>query len=149
MSTEGDVRRLATALPRVTERTSFGTLAFYVQDKIFARIHEQPDVLVCWRQSVEDREALLAADPRKFFTTDHYRGHASILVRLDHVDTEELAELLAEAWQVRAPKRLVESSAPGMGHGGVRTPGSQQPHEGGADAAEGFDRADPGGVGPR
>ena len=109
MSTEDDVRRLATALPEVTERTSYGTPAFYVAGKIFARIHEEPGVLVSWRESLDDREALLAADPGKFVTTDHYTGHASILIRLDHVEPEELSELLTEAWEARAPKRITRT----------------------------------------
>ena len=105
MSTEQDVRRLATALPQVTERTSYATPAFYVVGKIFARLHEEDGVLICWRDSLEDRDALIAADPNKFFTTDHYRGRPSVLVRLEHVDPDELHELLTEAWQARAPHR--------------------------------------------
>lgn len=106
MSTEDDVRRLAAALPEVTERISYGTPAFYVTGKIFARVHEEPGVLVSWRESLDEREALLAADPEKFFTTGHYHKHASVLVRLDRIDTAELAELLTEAWEARAPARL-------------------------------------------
>ncbi|HIW90996.1 MAG TPA: MmcQ/YjbR family DNA-binding protein [Candidatus Corynebacterium avicola] len=106
MSTEDDVRRIATALPEVDERSSYGTPAFYVAGKIFARLHERPGMLVCWRANLGERELLLAADPDKFFTTDHYTGHASVLVRLEHVDAEELTELLAEAWDARAPRRL-------------------------------------------
>ena len=106
MSTEDDVRRLAAALPDVTEQASYSTPAFYVAGKIFARMHEEPDVLVCWRESLEEREALLHAAPDKFFTTDHYKGHASLLIRLEHVDVAELSELLIEAWEARAPKRL-------------------------------------------
>lgn len=109
MSTENDVRRLATALPEVSERASYGTPAFYVAGKIFARFHEEPDVLVCWRENLEEREDLLASDSEKFFTTDHYNGHASVLIRLDHVEVEELSELLAEAWEARAPKRLTKA----------------------------------------
>lgn len=105
MSTEQDVRRLATALPQVTEGTSYATPAFYVAGKIFARLHEDKGVLVCWRDSLEDRDALIAADPDKFFTADHYHGHPSVLVRLKHVDPDELHELLSEAWQARAPRR--------------------------------------------
>jgi len=97
MSHDDDVHRLATALPEVTQRTSYGTPAYYVAGKIFARIHDRPGVLVLWCEDLLHREALLATDPEKFFTTDHYRGHASVLVRLDLVDKEELAELLSEA----------------------------------------------------
>src|SRR5690625_1329050 len=103
MSTEDDVRRLAAALPEVPEQTSYGTPASYVAGKIFARMHEEPNVLVCWRASLDEREALFAADPDKFFTTDHYKGHASVLVRLARVETDELSELLIEAWEARAP----------------------------------------------
>lgn len=106
MSTENDVRRLATVLPEVSERTSYGTPTFYVAGKIFARLHEELGVLVCWRANLSEREVLLAADPGKFFMTDQYVGHASVLVRLDRVDAEELSELLAEAWDARAPRRL-------------------------------------------
>lgn len=109
MSVEDDVRRLSMALPEVSERPCYSTPAFYVAGKIFARIHEDPGVLVCWCPSVEDREALIAAAPVTFFTTDHYQGHASVLVRLDHLGTDELSELLTEAWLARAPKRVARS----------------------------------------
>lgn len=106
MTTEDDVRRLALGLPEVTERPAWGSPAFYVRGKILARVHEAPGILVCWRSSLEEREVLLEAEPEKFFTTDHYRDHTSVLVRLDHVEADELAELLLEAWESRAPKRL-------------------------------------------
>ncbi|WP_017607236.1 helix-turn-helix domain-containing protein [Nocardiopsis xinjiangensis] len=38
------------------------------------------------------------------FTTGHYAEHASVLVRLHRVAGDELAELLAEAWDARAPR---------------------------------------------
>ncbi|GAA2029999.1 hypothetical protein GCM10009720_07390 [Yaniella flava] len=66
MSTEQDVRQLATALPEVIEKTSYGIPAFYVAGKILARMHEQSDVLVCWRPSMEHRQEPLDADPEKF-----------------------------------------------------------------------------------
>ena len=69
-------------------------------------MHEQSDVLVCWRPSMEDRQELLNAAPEKLFTTDHYRGHVSVLIRLNRIAADELAELLTEAWGSRAPKRL-------------------------------------------
>jgi hypothetical protein len=106
VSSEGAVRRLAVVLPDVVERSSYGTPGFSVAGKLFARLHDQPGVLVCWRESWEDREALIACDPATCFTTDHCRGHASVLVRLDQVDNAELAELFSAAWQARAAQRL-------------------------------------------
>lgn len=111
MSTEDDVRRLAGSLPEVTERTSYDMPAFYVAGKIFLRFHEEPGVLVCWCKDLSERELLLATGEGKFFTTAHYAGHASVLVRLERVEADELAELVTDAWEARAPKRLTE--APG------------------------------------
>ena len=42
-----------------------------------------------------------------FFTTPHYDGYPYVLVRLDAVDRNQLAELLEDAWRIRAPKRVV------------------------------------------
>ncbi|GAB3842800.1 hypothetical protein GCM10029963_16420 [Micromonospora andamanensis] len=52
------------------------------------------------------KEALLADDPGLFFTTPHFDGYPSVLVRLDRIDLPELTELIVEAWYARAPKRL-------------------------------------------
>lgn len=106
VATEDDVRRIALSLPATTERPSYGSPGFRVQDRLFARIHEQPGVLVLWRSSVEDKDALLAAEPDKLFTTPHYEGHPTVLLRLAAVDEVELRELLAEAWEARASARL-------------------------------------------
>ena len=108
MSNEADVRRLAMVLPEVTEKTSYGTPAFSVARKIFIRLHDEPGVLICWRADMGERLALLDSDPDKFFTTDHYQGHPSVLVRLDMVDNDELSELIEEAWRARAPRRLLD-----------------------------------------
>lgn len=106
MATDDDVRRLALALPGATERRSYGTPGFRVADKLFARLHQEPGLLVLWTEGLEAREELLAADPATFTTTAHYDGHPSVLVRLAAVEVSELAELLEQAWWVRAPARL-------------------------------------------
>ncbi|MBQ1079871.1 MmcQ/YjbR family DNA-binding protein [Nocardiopsis sp. B62] len=106
MSGEDDVRRIALALPEVTERPCYGRPAFYASGRIFARLHDMPDVLVLWLSSAEHGQELRDAGPERFFTTDHYQGHASVLVRLGLVEVTELSELLDEAWRLRAPRRL-------------------------------------------
>lgn len=58
------------------------------------------------------KQALLAGQPEVFFTTSHFDGHASVLVRLDALDPQELRELLHEAWLARAPKRLAAHHRP-------------------------------------
>jgi hypothetical protein len=103
---EDDLRRIALSLPAATERPSYGTPGFRVADKLFARIRDDGDVAVVWCADIGEKEALIASDPGKFFTTSHYDGHPSVLVRLSAVGLSELTELLTEAWRCRAPKRL-------------------------------------------
>ncbi|HEV3226522.1 MAG TPA: MmcQ/YjbR family DNA-binding protein [Acidimicrobiales bacterium] len=106
--TEDDVRRLALALPETTEQPSYGAPGFRVKEKLFARIREEGDVLVVWVGDLGEKEALIASEPKKFFTTPHYDGHPTVLVRFRAVGVKEVRELLTESWRVRAPRRLVE-----------------------------------------
>jgi hypothetical protein len=107
VASETDLRELALSLPATTEKPSYGTPGFRVRDRLFARIREE-GVLLLWRESEEEKEAMIEAEAEKFFTVPHYDGHPSILVRIDAVDREELAELLEESWRLRAPRSLVE-----------------------------------------
>jgi hypothetical protein len=109
MATEADVRRIALSLPETIEKPSYGTPGFRVKDKLFARIREEGDVLVVWCSDLGEKEALLLSNPVAFFTTPHYDGHPTVLVRFGEVDVEELRELLTEAWRVRAPKRVLDA----------------------------------------
>jgi hypothetical protein len=108
MATESDVRAIALSLPQTEERPCYGTPGFRVKDRLFARIREE-GVLLLWCADEGEKDFLIRADPEKFFTVPHYDGHASVLVRLGAVDRDELAELLTDAWRVRAPKRLAQS----------------------------------------
>ncbi len=107
MVTEGDVRRAALALPHTTEKPSYGTPGFRVRDRLFARIRPEGDSVVIWCADLAEKEVLLASEPEKFFTTPHYDGHPTVLVRMSAVDRTELGELLADSWRVRAPAKLV------------------------------------------
>jgi hypothetical protein len=107
-TTEEDVRAIALALPETEERPSYGTPGFRVKDRLFARMRE-PDVLVLRLTDEGEKDFLIRAEPGKFFSTPHYDGHPSVLVRLEAVDREELRELLTDAWRARAPKRLADA----------------------------------------
>ena len=124
MATDDDVRRIALSLPEVTEKSWFNTPGFRVKDKSFLRIRTEAEGgLVVFVPDLGEKEALLASEPDKFFTTPHYDGYPVVLVHLDAVDEEELTELIAESWRVKAPKRVLaanehllpgaEGSAPG------------------------------------
>jgi hypothetical protein len=108
-TTVDDVRRIALALPETTEKPSYGTPGFRVKDRLFARIRDEGDALVVWVTDLDEKEVLLAAEPKKLFTLPHYDGHASVLVRLGAVGVKELTELLTDAWRARAPKKVVDA----------------------------------------
>lgn len=98
-------RRLALALPGVVEGTSYGTPAFRICGKYFFRLREDGDSLAV-KIDFDTRDALLQANPRAFFITDHYRGWPAMCVRLSTVRQPELKALLEESWRYIAPKRL-------------------------------------------
>jgi hypothetical protein len=107
MSTWDEVVAIATKLPGVEESTTYGTPSLKVKGKFMCRLRTDPDALVVRVIDLEDREALLQSKPRVFFSTPHYDGHPYVLVRLGLVGKHQLAELLEDAWRLRAPKRLV------------------------------------------
>jgi hypothetical protein len=107
MPTWDDVVAIGTRLPGVEVGTSFGTPALRAGGKGMCRLRRDPDALVLRVTDLGEREALLQGQPEAFFSTPHYDGHPYVLVRLEAVDPRELAELLEEAWRLRAPKRLV------------------------------------------
>jgi hypothetical protein len=107
MVTEDDVRRIALSLPATTEKPSYGTPGFRVKDTLFARIREEGDVLVVWVADEGEKRGLVASEPDKFFTTPHYDGHPSVLVRFAAIEVGELTELLTDSWRHRAPKRVL------------------------------------------
>lgn len=47
----------------------------------------------------DDKEALLSGEPDVFFTTDHYNGYASVIVRLAELDEDRLREVVEMAWE--------------------------------------------------
>ena len=108
MPTWEDVVAIGLRLPGVEESTWFGTPALKVSGQGgMCRLRTDPDALVLRVTDLGEREALLQGQPEAFFSTPHYDGHPYVLVRLEAVDRADLAELIEEAWRLRAPKRLV------------------------------------------
>lgn len=66
------------------------------------------DVIVFWVPSEADKEALVQDEASPFFTTAHFDGHPSVLLRASHIGQltrQELAEVVADAWLSRASAR--------------------------------------------
>ena len=108
--TFADTKRMALAMPGVEEGISYGTPAFRVKGKFFCRLKEDGETLVMKVNPLE-RDFLMQSNPDAFFITDHYRGYPYMLVRLSSVHRDELRDLLLNAWQLSAPKRVLSARA--------------------------------------
>ena len=66
------------------------------------------DVIVIWVASEGDKQALVLDPNSPYFTTPHFNGHPSVLLRgsrIDELSREELTEVIQDAWLARAGKR--------------------------------------------
>jgi hypothetical protein len=116
MADADDVRRIALALPHVAEIDSDG-FDFRVADKGFVWSYPErrpgkrrlirTDVAVLFVGDEAEKQALLLGEPDVFFTTPAYDGWPLVMLRLAAVDVERLAELVTDAWRMRAPDDLV------------------------------------------
>ena len=112
MADADDVRRLALALPHVEEIDSDG-FDFRVGGKGFVwsyperragqRRQIRIDIAVLFVGDEAEKQALLLGEPELFFTTPGYDGWPLVMLRLAEVGTERLAELVTDAWRMRAP----------------------------------------------
>ncbi len=102
-----DIREVALELPETEETTSYGTPAFKVRRKLFARLREEGDVLVV-KVERDERAALIESEPEIYFFTPHYENYGFVLVRLAAVERDELREILTDSWRRAAPRRLAD-----------------------------------------
>jgi hypothetical protein len=71
-----------------------------------------PDVIMFWVPSESDKLALVQDDASPFFTTAHFDGHPSVLVRgsrLGELTLQELTEVVQDAWLSRASRARTEA----------------------------------------
>jgi hypothetical protein len=120
MADADDVRRLALALPHVAEIDSEG-FDFRVGGKGFVwsypeRMPGKPrrirtDIAVLYVGDEAEKQALLLGEPDLFFTAPGYEGWPLVMLRLAAVGLGRLAELVTDAWRMRAPDSLVAELA--------------------------------------
>ncbi len=104
--TFNQVREIMLALPGVTEGTSYGTPAFRTGTKFMSRLRDE-DVLVLTPVDDIQQRFLMETRPGAFFTTDHYRGYPTILVRLSKAREGELRNLIAGCWRALATAKML------------------------------------------
>ena len=120
MASFQDVRRIAMALPGSEERISRERLQWRVGGKLF--VWERPlrkkeieelggfepegaapagEILGVRVPDEGAKRALVSSEPEIYFTTPHFDGHPSVLVRLDRIPRADLEEAILEAWHCR------------------------------------------------
>ncbi len=117
------MRRIALGLPETGEKPMWGNASWRVRDKLF--VWERPlrkkevealgdaapdgPILGARVENELAKAALIADEPDLYFTTPHFDGHASVLVRLERIGEADLEELIVGAWLERAPEKLAQA----------------------------------------
>ena len=121
-ATEADIHALAESLPHTAVLlTPSGRQVYQVGGKSFVYFRDArkdaadpvtgeryDDVVVIWVDGEDAKQALVQDPATPFFTTDHFAGHPSVLLRLARVgelSRLELAEVIEDAWLCRASER--------------------------------------------
>jgi hypothetical protein len=119
-----DVHELALGMPHVTVvQGSSGNPVYQVGGKSFVFFRtprpdavdpdtgeRYPDVIIFWVESESEKQALVQDPTSPFFTTPHFDGHTSVLLRgcrIGALSHQELAEVIESAWMSRASRTRV------------------------------------------
>jgi hypothetical protein len=125
-ATVADVHSTARSMPHVTvHRPDTDHPVYQVGGKSFvffrtprpdavdpATGERYDDVIVIWVETEEDKLALVQDPGSPCFTTPHFDGHRSVLVRagrIGEIGVDELRELIHDAWLSQASKRRAET----------------------------------------
>ena len=123
-ATVADVHALAAALPHVSvEGGPSGNDVYQVGGKSFVFFRNPrpdavdpetgeryTDVIVFWVPDEQDKQALVEDADNPFFTTPHFAGHPSVLLRgarVGELTLARLTEVVEDAWCSRASPRRV------------------------------------------
>jgi hypothetical protein len=127
MATFDDVARMASELPEATAGERHGNRTWFVAGKGFAwdrpfskadirRFGDEtpPDgpILAVRVEDLAEKEAVLAANPRVFFTIPHFDGYAAVLIQLRKVSEQALRDAITDAWLACAPPSLAAKHLP-------------------------------------
>src|SRR5258706_14927132 len=106
MVTIQDIRVLALTLPRTTEHLIYDRVKFRVGQIVYVAI-SRDETTMGFGFPKEERDALVAAEPRKFFLprASDLRFHW-VEAWLEALDKPEMRELVIDAWRMCVPKKV-------------------------------------------
>ena len=109
------VRKLGRRMPEVEEGTTYGSPALMVRGKMFACIAinkaAEPNTLAV-RIDFDQRDALIAEEPRIYYLVDHYVSHPCVLARLSRIGDDALRDLLLMGRQFMLAAKPKRTSRP-------------------------------------
>ena len=108
------LRRIIEAWPETSERLSHGAPTWWGGRKTFANLHHDHHgdgrLAVWFKSTLEGQEALVEADPERFFVPPYVGHRGWVGMRLEgRVDWKLLAGLLEEAYRSVAPRRALRT----------------------------------------
>ena len=58
--------------------------------------------------AASEKEAVLAAEPKAFFTIPHFNGYSAVLIQMKKVGKRALREAIIDGWLACAPPALAD-----------------------------------------
>ena len=114
-----EVRAFALTLPGVEQSVTHNDApALKVRGKLIAcqpadrAVRDDGRVLVLMDVPLDERAALIEAEPEVFFANAHFRDYPAVLVRLPATELERLRPYIERSWRRRAPKRFTTRGHP-------------------------------------
>jgi len=120
-----DIHEVATGMPHVTRWGEESRPVYQVGGKSFVFFRtprpdafdpetgeRYDDVVVFWVADEVDKTVLVEDESTPYFTTPHFDGHPSVLLRTSRIaelTRDELAELVQDAWLARASARRAKA----------------------------------------
>ncbi len=108
MTTPGDIRALAMALPEVEESPHFESASFRVRGKILATLGSETVTL---KLPTQIQESLCESDPQSVTAPAHWGRFGWTTITLAAFDMDRMTDLVAAAWRQVAPKALLKTGA--------------------------------------
>ena len=104
----GDTRDLVGQLDRAAMIELQHYTKLEVEGRTFGYVWE-PTRTIGLRQTIAEQQALVGERPEVFEEQVTAYGYGWVVVHLEGVERDELAELVFEAWRLSAPADLVEA----------------------------------------